>query len=46
MSAAAGSVSTQAIAMLPATPQRTADSRVAAPAPITPPDMTWVVDSG
>src|SRR5213078_798585 len=43
---AAGSVSTQAIAMLPATPQRTADSRRAAPAPITAPEITWVVDSG
>src|SRR5881227_1630894 len=34
------------MAMLPATPQRTADSRRAAPAPITPPEITWVVDSG
>ena len=32
--------------MLPATPHRTADSRLAAPAPITPPEITWVVDSG
>src|SRR3954467_1032008 len=41
-----GSVSSQAIAMLPATPQRTADSRRAAPAPITPPERTRAVDSG
>ena len=34
------------MAMLPATPQRTADSRLAAPAPMTPPEMTCVVDSG
>src|SRR3954447_17413556 len=46
MNAAAGSVSTQATAMLPATPQRTADRRLAAPAPMTPPEMTCVVDSG
>src|SRR4051794_20184983 len=32
--------------MLPATPQRTADRRLAAPAPMTPPEMTCVVDSG
>ncbi len=32
--------------MLPATPQRTADARFAAPAPMTPPDMTCVVESG
>ena len=32
--------------MLPATPQRTADSRLAAPAPITPPEITCVVESG
>ena len=46
MAAEAGSVSTQAPAMLPATPQRTADSRRAAPAPITPPEITCVVESG
>ena len=46
MPAAAGRVSTQAATMLPATPQRTADSRLAAPAPITAPEMVWVVDSG
>ena len=32
--------------MFPATPQRTAESRFAAPAPITPPLITCVVDSG
>src|SRR3954452_14631982 len=32
--------------MLPATPQRTAETRLAAPAPMTPPEITWVVDSG
>src|SRR5205823_9463109 len=32
--------------MLPATPQRTADSRRAAPAPITAPEITCVVESG
>jgi hypothetical protein len=31
---------------LPATPQRTADARVAARAPMTAPDMTCVVESG
>src|SRR5919199_1893424 len=46
MAAAAGSVSTQATTMLPATPQRTADTRFAAPEPITPPEMVWVVERG
>ena len=32
--------------MLPATPQRTAESRLPAPAPITPPAITCVVESG
>ena len=32
--------------MLPATPQRTAETRLPAPAPITPPAITWVVESG
>ncbi len=32
--------------MLPATPQRTAENRFAAPAPMTPPLITWVVESG
>src|SRR2546429_672481 len=40
MTAAAGSVRTQATTMLPATPQRTADSRLAAPDPITAPEIT------
>src|SRR4051794_18010817 len=43
---AAGIVSAHAIAMLPATPHRTADTRLAAPPPITAPEMTWVVDRG
>src|SRR4051795_11024671 len=46
MHAAAGRVSTHATTMLPATPQRTADSRLAAPEPITAPEMVWVVESG
>ena len=32
--------------MFPATPQRTADSRVLAPAPSTDPLITYVVDTG
>src|SRR3954465_15684054 len=44
--AAAGSVSTHATTMLLATPQRTADTRLAAPAPMIDPEMTCVVDSG
>ncbi len=32
--------------MFPATPQRTAETRLPAPAPITPPLITWVVESG
>ena len=32
--------------MLPATPQRTADSRRDAPAPITEPEIVWVVETG
>ena len=32
--------------MFPATPQRTAETRLAAPAPMTPPLITWVVESG
>ena len=39
-------MSTQAITIEPATPQRTAETRLAAPAPMTPPAMVWVVDSG
>ncbi len=45
-SAAAGMVSTQANTMFPATPQRTAESRRVAPAPITAPETTCVVESG
>src|SRR5690242_12747191 len=44
--AAAGSVRIHAVTMLPATPQRTADSRLAAPAPMIAPEITCVVDSG
>ena len=44
--AAAGRVSSQATTMFPATPQRTAEKRLAAPAPVMPPEMTWVVESG
>ena len=44
--AAAGIVSTQATTMLPATPQRTAESRRVAPTPITDELMTCVVDTG
>ena len=32
--------------MLPATPQRTAETRLAAPAPMTAPEIVCVVDSG
>ena len=32
--------------MLPATPQRTAESRLAAPAPMIAPEITCVVESG
>ena len=32
--------------MFPATPQRTAEIRLAAPAPITPPLIACVVESG
>src|SRR5580765_8120981 len=44
--AAAGIVSTQATTMFPATPQRTAERRRVAPAPMTAPEMTCVVDRG
>ena len=43
--AAAGRVSSQASAICPATPQRTAASRRPAPAPRIAPVATWVVDS-
>ncbi len=45
-SAAAGIVRIHAKTMFPATPQRTAESRFVAPAPITAPETTWVVESG
>ena len=44
--AAAGMVSTQAITMFPATPQRTADSRRVAPAPMIEDEITCVVEIG
>ena len=43
---AAGIVRIQAITMLPATPQRTADSRRVAPTPMTDELITCVVDTG
>ena len=46
MIAATGSVTIHATTMLPATPQRTADRRLAAPEPITAPEIVWVVESG
>ena len=36
----------QAITMFPATPQRTAESRREAPAPITEPEIVCVVETG
>src|SRR5215211_2329095 len=44
--AAHGRVRTHAATMFPATPQRTADTRLPAPAPMIPPEITWVVESG
>ena len=46
IAAVAGSVRSQATTMFPATPQRTAESRFAAPAPITPPLIAWVEEIG
>lgn len=46
MKAAAGSVGVHAPTMLPATPQRTADRRLAAPEPMIEPEITWVAESG
>src|SRR3954451_16647428 len=43
---AAGSVTTQATTMLPATPQRTADSRRVAPTPMIEAVGTCVVETG
>ena len=39
-------VSTQATTMLPATPQRTADSRFVAPTPRIDEVIVWVVEIG
>ena len=36
----------QAMTMLPATPQRTAEARRAAPTPMIEPVMVWVVETG
>src|ERR671923_229940 len=46
MAPAQGMVSSQAITMLPATPQRTAESRRDEPTPITEPETTCVVLTG
>ena len=46
IAAAAGSVSSQAMTMLPATPQRTADSFFVAPTPMMALKITCVVDTG
>ena len=46
MRAAAGSVMTQAMSRLPAMPQRTAETRLAAPTPTIAPVMVWVVETG
>ena len=46
MRPAAGSVRIQVTTMLPATPQRAAETLLAAPAPMIPPEMTCVVESG
>src|SRR4029453_4754825 len=45
-SAAHGIVITHARTMLPATPQRTAERRRDAPAPMTLPEIVWVVETG
>ena len=46
MTKAPGIVSTQAHTTRPATPQRTAERRRAAPTPTMAPVMVWVVDTG
>ena len=46
MNPAAGSVTIQAITMLPAIPQRTADTLLAAPTPVIAPVIVWVVETG
>ena len=43
MAAEAGMVMNQAVTMLRATPQRTAEARRAAPTPTMDPVMVWVV---
>ena len=45
-SPAAGSVTAHATAMLPASPQRTAENFLLAPAPITEPVIVCVVETG
>ena len=45
-SPAAGSVRIHATTMFPAIPQRTAEKRRLAPAPITQPVIVWVVETG
>ncbi|MNV87556.1 hypothetical protein D3C71_1816900 [compost metagenome] len=39
-------VTTQAMTILPARPQRTAETRRAAPTPMMAPVIVWVVDTG
>src|SRR3989344_9486789 len=46
MAAEQGMVSIHASTILPATPQRTADTECAEPTPTMAPVMVWVVDSG
>src|SRR3954470_24527213 len=46
MAAAAGKVRIQAVTMLPATPHRTADSRLVAPTPMIADVIVWVVEIG
>ena len=46
MPADAGMVTIQAMTMFPATPQRTAEERCAAPTPMMAPVMVCVVDTG
>ena len=41
-----GKVSTQAVTIEPATPQRTAEKRLVAPAPMIAEVMVWVVEIG
>ncbi len=46
MAAEAGIVNIQAVTILPAIPQRTAESRRVAPTPMIAPAMVWVVLTG